>query len=112
MGVDEIHLVKKQKFITVVSNLNAAEPVWFGQDRKKDTLGACPRIPPSRQLRLDWVSFSDLAFGCDATGSRDQSSPQRSGMKSTTIPLVSWALQHSFRGFMHSTCGASSKCCA
>ena len=38
MGVDEIHLGKKQKFITVVSNLDAAEPVWFGQDRKKDTL--------------------------------------------------------------------------
>jgi len=38
MGVDEIHLGKKQKFITVVSNVDAAEPVWFGQDRKKDTL--------------------------------------------------------------------------
>jgi len=38
MGVDEIHLGKKQKFITVVSNLDAAEPLWFGQDRKKDTL--------------------------------------------------------------------------
>jgi len=38
MGVDEIHLGKKQKFITVVSNLDAAEPLWFGQDRKKETL--------------------------------------------------------------------------
>jgi transposase len=38
MGVDEIYLGKKQKFITVVSNLDAAEPLWFGQDRKKDTL--------------------------------------------------------------------------
>jgi transposase len=38
MGADEIHLGKKQKFITVVSNLDAVEPVWFGQDRKKDTL--------------------------------------------------------------------------
>jgi len=38
MGVDEIHLGKKQKFITVVSNLNAGEPVWFGRERKKDTL--------------------------------------------------------------------------
>ena len=38
MGVDEIHLGKKQKFITVVSNLDVAEPLWFGQDRKKDTL--------------------------------------------------------------------------
>src|ERR1039458_8920045 len=38
MGVDEIHLGKKQKFITVVSNLDAGEPLWFGQERKKDTL--------------------------------------------------------------------------
>jgi len=38
MGVDEIHLGKKQKFITVVSNLDIAEPVWFGRERKKETL--------------------------------------------------------------------------
>ena len=38
MGVDEIHLGKKQKFITVVSNLDASEPVWFGRERKKETL--------------------------------------------------------------------------
>lgn len=38
MGVDEIHLGKKQKFITVVSNLDNAEPVWFGRERKKETL--------------------------------------------------------------------------
>ncbi len=38
MGVDEIHLGKKQKFLTVVSNLNNAEPVWFGRERKKETL--------------------------------------------------------------------------
>jgi transposase len=38
MGVDEIHLGKKQKFITVVSNLDSAEPVWFDRERKKETL--------------------------------------------------------------------------
>jgi transposase len=38
MGVDEIHLGKKQKFITVVSNLDSAEPVWFGRERKKEVL--------------------------------------------------------------------------
>ncbi len=38
MGVDEIYLGKKQKFITVVSNLETVEPLWFGQDRKKETL--------------------------------------------------------------------------
>jgi hypothetical protein len=38
MGVDEIYLGKKQKFITVVSNLDTAEPLWFGQERKKETV--------------------------------------------------------------------------
>jgi len=38
MGVDEIHLGKKQKFITVVSNLESGEPVGFGLERKKETL--------------------------------------------------------------------------
>ena len=38
MGVDEIHLGKKQKFLTVVSNLDSAEPVWFGRERKQETL--------------------------------------------------------------------------
>ena len=38
MGVDEIHLGKKQKFLTVVSNLETAEPLWFGRERKKETL--------------------------------------------------------------------------
>jgi transposase len=38
MGVDEIHLGKKVKFVTVVSNLESGEPVWFGRERKKETL--------------------------------------------------------------------------
>ena len=38
LGVDEIYLGKRQKFITVVSNLETAEPLWFGQDRKQATL--------------------------------------------------------------------------
>ena len=38
MGVDEIHLGKKQKFLTVVSNLDSGEPLWFGRERKKETL--------------------------------------------------------------------------
>jgi transposase len=40
MGVDEIFLGKKQKFITVVSNLGTGEPLWFGTERKKETLDA------------------------------------------------------------------------
>jgi transposase len=38
MGVDEIYLGKKQKFLTVVCNLETAEPLWFGRERKKEIL--------------------------------------------------------------------------
>jgi len=38
MGVDEIHLGKKQKFLTVASSLESGEPLWFGRERKKETL--------------------------------------------------------------------------
>jgi transposase len=38
IGVDEIYLGKTQKFLTVVSNLETGEPLWFGQDRQQETL--------------------------------------------------------------------------
>lgn len=38
MGVDEIYLGQTQKFLTVVSNLETGEPLWFGPDRKEATL--------------------------------------------------------------------------
>jgi transposase len=38
MGVDEIYLGKTQKFLTVVSNLDTGEPLWFGVERRKETL--------------------------------------------------------------------------
>lgn len=38
MGVDEIYLGRSQKFLTVVSNLETGEPLWFGGERKKETL--------------------------------------------------------------------------
>ena len=38
MGVDEIYLGRKQKFVTMVSNLDAGEPLWFDAERKKETL--------------------------------------------------------------------------
>jgi transposase len=38
MGVDEIYLGKTQKFLTVVSNLETGEPLWFGPERKEETL--------------------------------------------------------------------------
>jgi transposase len=38
MGVDEIYRGKKDKFLTVVCNLETAEPLWFGRERNKETL--------------------------------------------------------------------------
>ena len=38
IGVDEIYKGKKDKFLTVVCNLETAEPLWFGKERKKETL--------------------------------------------------------------------------
>jgi transposase len=38
MGIDEIYLGKKQKFLTVVSNRETGEALWFGRERKKETL--------------------------------------------------------------------------
>jgi hypothetical protein len=35
---DEIYLGNKQKFLTVVTNLETGEPLWVGRERKKETL--------------------------------------------------------------------------
>ena len=45
MGVDEIYLGKKQKFLTVVSNLQTGEPLWFGGGAEASNLR---RIFPER----------------------------------------------------------------
>ena len=51
MGVDEIYFGKSMKFITVVSNLESTEPIWFGQDRKQETLDQFFRTQLSRTQR-------------------------------------------------------------
>lgn len=38
MGVDEIYQGKKDKFLTVVCDLETGEPLWFGRERKKEML--------------------------------------------------------------------------
>jgi len=38
IGVDELYKGKRDKFLTVVCNLETAEPLWFGRERKKETL--------------------------------------------------------------------------
>src|SRR5712691_3582264 len=55
MGVDEIYLGKSQKFLTVVSNLETGEPLWFGRERKEETLDEFFRadLSPLRRGRID-----------------------------------------------------------
>jgi len=38
LGVDELYRGRKDKFLTVTCNLETAEPLWFGKERKKETL--------------------------------------------------------------------------
>ncbi len=51
MGVDEIWLGKRTKFLTVVSNLDSGEPLWFGRDRTQATLDTFFREELSRGQR-------------------------------------------------------------
>ena len=55
IGVDEIYWSKKEKFLTVVCNLETGEPLWFGHDRKKETLDAFfqQELSPSQRQRID-----------------------------------------------------------
>ncbi len=52
LGIDEIYLGKSGKFITVASNLETGEPLWFGGDRKKETLDEFFRSQLSGLQRL------------------------------------------------------------
>lgn len=51
MGVDEIWLGQRTKFLTVVTNLESGEPVWFGRDRTQATLDDFFRTELSRGQR-------------------------------------------------------------
>src|SRR6266853_5478279 len=79
MGVDEIYLGKQQKFLTVVSNLETGEPLWFGRERKKATLdeflekqlsafqrsvirAACDMHAPYRLSLEQWVPQCRLIY--------------------------------------------------
>lgn len=54
LGVDEIFLGKKDKFLTVVSDLEAGEPLWMGQDRKRETLDRffAEALPPEARQSI------------------------------------------------------------
>jgi transposase len=51
MGVDEIYRGKSDQFLTVVSNLESGEPLWFGKERKKETRDEFFRTQLSRGQR-------------------------------------------------------------
>ena len=51
MGVDEIYRGKKDKFLTVVCNLETGEPLWFGRERKQETLDEFFRSELSKRQR-------------------------------------------------------------
>jgi transposase len=51
MGVDELYRGKKDKFLTVVCNLETGEPLWFGNTRKKETLDEFFRTQLKAQQR-------------------------------------------------------------
>jgi len=55
MGVDEMHIGKKQKFLTVVCNRQTAEPLWFGRERKKETLDGFfqQELSPGQRRRIE-----------------------------------------------------------
>jgi transposase len=54
MGADEIYLGKKQKFLTVVCNLETTEPLWLKSERKKESLdGFFQTLSPGQRRRIE-----------------------------------------------------------
>jgi len=51
LGVDELYLGKRDKFLTVVSDLESGEPLWMGLERKRETLDRffAEALPPQRR---------------------------------------------------------------
>lgn len=51
LGVDEIYLGRRDKFLTIVSDLETGEPLWAGRDRKRETLDRffAEALPPARR---------------------------------------------------------------
>src|SRR6266702_2235524 len=51
LGVDEIYLGRRDKFLTIVSDLETGEPLWAGRDRKRETLDRffVEALPPARR---------------------------------------------------------------
>lgn len=84
MGVDEIYLGKRVKFLTVVSNLTTGEPLWFGRDRTQATLDTFFRE------ELSWGSARASSRPASTCGSRSPraSRPGRHGVASCTTSFM------------------------
>ena len=54
LGVDEIYLGRRDKFLTIVSDLDTGEPLWAGRDRKRETLDRffAEALPPVRRRAI------------------------------------------------------------
>jgi transposase len=61
LGVDEFFVGKRVKFLTVVSDLVRGEPIWVGEDRKRETLDRffAEALPPARR-RAVWAVCVDM----------------------------------------------------
>jgi len=57
LGVDEIYLGRRDKFLTIVSDLETGEPLWAGRDRKRETLDRffAEVLPPARRRAVSAV---------------------------------------------------------
>ncbi len=95
MGVDEIYFGKQMKFITVVSNLDTGEPLWFGQDRKQETLDEFFRTELSALQRkrieaacVDICAFCRSITAMDFSLSIKLASMRSSRLSNCKIPLL------------------------
>ena len=54
LGVDEIYLGRRDKFLTIVSDLDSGEPLWAGPGRKRETLDRffAEALPPARRRAI------------------------------------------------------------
>ncbi len=94
MGVDEIYLGKKQKFLSVVSNLETGEPLWFGRERKKESLdGFFQAELSARQRRRIQAACVDMWEPYRLSIEQWVSATARSFMTSSTscsTPMQRW----------------------
>ena len=93
MGVDEIYRGKKGKFLSVVCNLETAEPLWFGRERKKETLDDFFRSQlvsrQRKQIEAACVDMWEPSGSAWRSGFQDAGSFMTSSISSST-PTTRW----------------------